>query len=150
MRYPFEMINGSKDFVLEDVWEGVKGEYGGVAYSMRYRPNLTTHPDLASYPKLIRVIWGFASNETNLPTAQDRFQMARFESRLVEAVETDLAALLVAVVTNHHQRIWSLYAHDSQEFSQRLNQIPQETEPYPISVVAKDDAEWAFYKLLVR
>jgi len=73
--------------------------------------------------------------------------MEVFENRLVGALESDLSGLLANVITTNGYREWVLYTKSVDVFSERLHNMPQEKEPYPIQIEADHDPGWTYYDL---
>jgi hypothetical protein len=70
--------------------------------------------------------------------------MGEFEDRLVAATESDAQSVLSLVVTGKNQREYVFHTKSTEEFLQRLTEMPQETEPYPIEIHHTADAEWEY------
>lgn len=130
--------------VSRDIWSLAHGTHEGVPLLVRVRQEFNQSTNVEGYPKLILVKWAFQGDPAGLPSGADQAQMERFENRLVTAVELDLAAVLVAVITTGGVRTWALYGRSVKTFSDRLHAMPQEQAQYPIDVEARDDPRWTF------
>jgi hypothetical protein len=81
-----------------------------------------------------------------MPAADVSQRMPVFEDRLCGAWECDGLAVLTAVLTFDGARQWVFYTADAPACGQRLNGMPQESEPYPIELDVFDDPEWAYLR----
>lgn len=79
-----------------------------------------------------------------MPDKSTSEAMGIFEDRLVSAVESDVCAVLVAVVTTNNTRMWVFHTLSIPAFSERLHYMQQEAAPYPIEIEADSDPEWRF------
>ncbi len=66
-------------------------------------------------------------------------RMYVFERRLIEAFEQDARAAVVAVVTFDGVRQWLIYTRDPEECGPRIGAMPQESKPYPITLLSQRD-----------
>jgi hypothetical protein len=99
------------------------------------------------YPRLLTIAWAFdAEGAGSLPSEDESEAMGTFEDRFCDAVECDALAVLTAVLTFDGARQWVFYTSDTKMCGLRLEAMPQETEPYPIELVAKDDPEWRYLR----
>jgi hypothetical protein len=143
-------MNRSRDqltvgLILErDLWSLGDGVLDGAPFSTRFRQEFAGRPDVSAFPRLVRVAWDFAAGANGAPRAADSKAMEVFENRLTSAPEKDLSAVLVAVITHQGRRTWAFYCSDIQVFAARLQQMPQEREPYPIAIETQNDPEWEF------
>ena len=80
--------------------------------------------------------------EDGFPTKDELEKVHAFEDRLIEAVEHDEFAILSIVLTGNGQREFVFYTVDPQEFINRLTNMPQEEERYPIEIHCNEDPEW--------
>jgi hypothetical protein len=81
-----------------------------------------------------------------MPTQSDSDAMAAFENRLCAALEHDGLAFLAAALTFDGARQWVFYTDDVAECRERLNVMPQETEPYPIELTTAKDSDWQYLR----
>lgn len=133
-----------RSIVEKDTWSLAEGERDRRPFRLRFREGFETPPDLSAFPKLLRVTWTFRGDGSGFPDAADNEAMEVFENRLVPALEHDFAGVLTAVITHDRRRTWAFYVTTVQAFSERLHEMPQEEEPYPIHIEAKDDPAWEF------
>ena len=81
-----------------------------------------------------------------MPSADDTERMAEFEDRFCAAVEHDATAILTAVLTFDGARQWVYYTGDVQECGERLNNMPQSDEPYPLELTTEQDPRWEYLR----
>lgn len=79
-----------------------------------------------------------------MPTPHDSQAMATFEDRLALAWEHDGHAYLAAILTLDGARQWVFYTSEVQECAQRLTDMPQEAEPYPLELTTELDPTWSW------
>ncbi|MDX2220865.1 MAG: DUF695 domain-containing protein [Burkholderiales bacterium] len=128
--------------VKRNLWSVAEGEHKNKPLVIRYRGEFRKKPDLSAYPRLVRVVWSFDANPSGMPSTSTSQQMSVFEDRLVAAVEPSQTSVLVAVITNSGQREWLFYTSDVAKFGQRLTDMPQEKERYPIAISSESDPAW--------
>lgn len=126
------------------MWAIAEGKHNKLPLTIRFRNELQTRPDIVNHPHLIQITWAYDGLESGLPGNLINEQMSIFEDRLTSAVEHDASAVLVAVITNDGEREWSFYSSDVQEFANRLSNMPQAEEKYPIDMTTRNDPEWEF------
>jgi hypothetical protein len=139
-----EMQKTVKSIVAKDVWTVAEGTHNGKPLVIRFRSEFNEKPDVSQYPKRIKVSWSYDGGASGMPSAELSKSMEAFENRLVAAVESDVTAVLTAVITNDNRRIWVYYTSTVPTFGKRLNEMPQESKPYPIAIEASDDPTWRF------
>ena len=81
-----------------------------------------------------------------MPSPDDSEQMAEFENRFCDAVERDATAILTAVLTFDGARQWVFYTGDVQECGERLANMPQRDEPYPLELATEEDPGWQYLR----
>jgi hypothetical protein len=139
--------NKVADALRKDRWTLVEGENDHGPFLLRYRTPVLEPPDTRGYGRILKIIWAYADEGTGaLPGAEDSEQMAEFEDRFCEAVEHDATAILTAVLTFDGARQWVFYTGDVQECGERLNNMPQNDEPYPIELTAEPDPDWRYLR----
>ena len=110
---------------------------------VRMRTNLGTLVGDPALPDLLAVAWqGSIDSEA----------MAAFENRLVEALEGNRLALLVAVITTLDQgtRRWLWYYGDREAVEARLNEALSGDTIFPVRLTTESDPEWESYRSLLR
>ena len=130
--------------IKNDLWTLARGVHGERPLWLRYRSEFIVRPDIREFPKLVRVVWRFEEGPEGVPAAHSPKAMEVFENRLVAALESRLLGVLTASITTGGERTWVLYVRNTQLFSEALHAMPQETDPYPISIQAEDDENWDF------
>jgi len=88
-------------------------------------------------------------DENGFPSSDEAACLETFENRLIAAVEKDESAWLVAVVTGRSEREFVFYLQQPKLFLQRLTDMPQESERYPLEIHSQDDPGWSYYDDLV-
>ena len=141
----------SKTKVIEvlrnDRWTGVKCENDVGPFLLRYRTPVLAPPDTKGYGRVLKIVWPYADENTGaMPSSEDSEQMAAFENRFCEAVEEDATAILTAVLTFDGARQWVFYTSDVQKCGERLNNMPQNDEPYPLELTTELDADWRYLR----
>ena len=97
------------------------------------------------FPSRIHLSWAFQSPTSNgLPSPSDSLQVAQFEDRLIEAVESDNHSILSLVLTGKGQREFSFHTADPQGFVERLSHMPQEEDRYPIEIYCYEYPTWDY------
>jgi hypothetical protein len=135
------------NLIQHDHWCGVEGGSSGGAFLLRFRTPVLGPPDLISYERLLTIVWIYADEGSGeMPTYEDSEQMKQFENRFCNAVEPDALAVLTAVLTLDGARQWVFYTRDIKECSNRLHEMPQNEERYPIELTTKLDPEWNYLR----
>ncbi len=134
------------DILQNDSWAVAEGEENGKPLYIRFRDEFRHKPDVSAFPRLIQIVWKYEADENGLPTTESIPALKGFESRLVEAVQPEGIAVLVAAMTNNGEREWMFYAAGLAAFEKVLNEIQEGEEIYPIDVSSARDPKWtAFY-----
>lgn len=126
-------------------WTLAQGHTGEYPFIVRYRQFAQDFPRDA-YPDRLNVFWSMQQpDENGLPSPEETGRLETFENRLIAAVEKDETAWLVAVVTGRSEREFVFQLQQPQQFLQRLNEMPQEDERYPIEIHHTDDPDWNYF-----
>jgi len=126
-------------------WTLAEGHTGEYPFLVRHRQVAEDFPRDV-YPKRLNVFWAMSRPDVNgLPSPEEGGRLETFENRLVAAVEQDETAWLVAVVTGRSEREFVFQLQEPQQFLQRLNEMPQEDEPYPIEIHLSEDPDWMYF-----
>lgn len=135
-----------REVQLEDRWSVGEGyTAGGLPFVCRWRTPVLGPPDVDGYDRVLKVIWQYSDVDTGgMPTSEDSEAMATFENRLVLAWEYDGHAYLAAILTLDGARQWVFYTSDIQECAQRLTDMPQEAELYPLELTTESDPAWSW------
>ena len=130
-------------------WAGAEGEHEG-------RPLLITFREIPEtfsrrrYPQRLNVFWQLSeADENGLPTDNEIRRIGDFEDRLVNAVEHDEHSILVGVLTCNGKREYILHTADPPGFLERLTNMPQEKDRYPIKIERYDDPDWSYFKAVM-
>jgi hypothetical protein len=138
------VVNDSDDWTVA---EGHTGEY---PFQVRFRTMRADFPR-SDFPKRLNIFWSMSEADDNgYATAAELRKLHTFEDRLVKAVEFDGFSILSVVLTGRSEREFVFYTPDPQEFVQRLTQMPQEEEIYPVEIHANDDEDWEYYENEVK
>ena len=130
-------------------WLGAEGDYDGHALLIRLRQLPEDFPT-SRYPLRLNVTWTMSEpDENGLPGDEEWKGLVEFEDRLVDAVENDEHSILVGILTCNGQREFIFYTADVTGFVERLTDMPQEEERYPITIEAYDDSEWSYYQAVM-
>lgn len=104
-----------------------------------------------SYPERLNIFWRMSKlDEGGAPTSEEMDRAATFENRLVTAVEPDRFAVLSLVLTGGGEREYVFHALDANGFVQRLIDIPQEEDRYPITIYHYHDPDWAYDNSVIK
>ena len=132
-------------FLQNDRWRLIEGNCDDGRFFLRFRIPVLGIPVTTGYFHVLTIVWDYGpGNSGALPTTADSEEMEEFENRFCDAVEHDATALLTAVLTLDGSRQWVFYTSDVQACSERLQNIPQNAEPYPIELNTEEDPEWAY------
>lgn len=127
-----------------DRWTLAQGEFEGHPLLIRYREFVPGHRR-AAFPERLNIFWTMTEPDRHgLTTTAEFDRLSTFENRLVEAVERDGLAVLSVVLTCNGKREFVFHTADVAGFSQRLHDMPQEHDRYPIEIVHARDAMWAY------
>ena len=128
----------------EIAWTVAEEMHDNKPVIIRFRNLNQTFPR-NSYPQRLNIFWTFSMpTELGLPSPDDSSKAQLFEDRLIEAVETEGHAILSMVLTGKGQREFVFHAFNVNEFLQRLTQMLQEKERYPIEINFAEDVEWDY------
>ncbi|HSB28689.1 MAG TPA: DUF695 domain-containing protein [Pyrinomonadaceae bacterium] len=127
-------------------WTGAEGVYGDHPLLMRFREFDEAFPK-ASYPVRLNVLWQMFESDVNGWATDSEFEkLSIFEDRLVEAVEQDNQSILTVVLTYNSTKEFVFHSQDEAVFLDRLINMPQEAERYPITIYKNLDAEWEYFE----
>jgi len=130
---------------FEYPWALAAGEHEGSHLLIRFR-QFPEDFARAQFPERINIFWRMYEPELNgLPTNQESQRLETFENRLVSAVERDGHSILSVVLTCAGRREFVFHTADVAEFVQRLTNMPQEVERYPIDLLRNNDPDWAYF-----
>jgi hypothetical protein len=136
-----------KQLVTErDTWTGAEGENEGTPFILRFRPHLQDFIIANRYHKHLTITWTYESEDDSLmPDDSDMNLMNQVEDSLVEALESDVQAVLAFVYTGQNQKEWHWYSGDLEETGRRHNEALSYFERFPIALTAEDDPDWDEY-----
>ena len=128
------------EILKNDSWSGSHGETETGPYILRWRIPVLMSEDLNKHINCLKVVWPYANkNSGALPNKQDIEEMEVFENRLCNAWEHDGNAILAAVLTFDGARQWVFYTESIDKCGERICQMPQEEDPYPIEMTVEED-----------
>lgn len=129
--------------INDDQWTLVEGESEGTPVIVRFREPLLTVSNKSGYGELLTILWPYAEEDSGaLPNPEDSEAMEEFEERLFTALEHDAHAIIAAVITTDGARQWFVYTDDIEECGERIFNMPQNEEPYPIDMETDEDPQW--------
>ena len=130
-------------------WAGAEAEYENHLLLITFREIPKTFPR-SRYPERLNVFWKMSeADENGLPTEDEFNRIDLFEARLVPAVEDDQHSILVGVLTCNGDREYIFQTGDIPGFMERLTNMPQETERYPITIHKYDDPDWSYFDSVI-
>jgi hypothetical protein len=125
-------------------WSIAEGEHEGMPVITRFR-QFDQAFSRQDYPKRVNIFWKFRSaTDKGLPSSEDSAEAEIFEDRLVDATEPSNHSILSMVLTGKGQREYVFHTSSIEEFLDRLTNMPQEKERYPIELNAADDQSWEY------
>lgn len=131
----------------DDRWSVANGHTQNGPYIIRFRTPVLAPPDTAGYPERLTILWPYAEEGSGaLPSDVDIAALEQFEDRLCAALEHDAHAIVTAVLTFDGARQWVVYTSDFRECAERVGDMPQNADPYPIEMQAYDDPEWTYLR----
>jgi Family of unknown function (DUF695) len=126
-------------------WSIAKGLNEGHVFIMRFRAFEPGFPR-SSFPQRLNIFWTVKSpTGKGLPSPEDSDKLNIFEDRLVDAVEPDSHSILSMVLTGKSRREYVFHTTNPQEFLNRLTDMPQENDRYPIEIILTEDPEWEYF-----
>jgi len=135
------------ELLRNDRWIGVEGTHHIGPFILRYRTPVLTPPHIKGYGHVLKIVWPYADENTGaMPNPEDAEQMVEFENRFCEAVEQDATAILTAVLTFDGARQWVFYTDDIEACGERLSNMPQTDEPYPLELTTEQDPRWEYLR----
>ena len=136
---------------FEDRWFVAEGSYQGKPLIMRARGHLQHLVGHWRYPRRMTVKWTIQNEiAAGLPDEAELERMTRFEERLLEALEHDMQAIAIAVVTCDGAREWIFYTSDLDESQRRINATFADDPVFPIELIYVEDPTWAEYVGIIR
>lgn len=104
----------------------------------------------SAYPHRINVFWKMdETDENGLPTENEFTRLETFEDRLVNAIEPDAQSILVAALSCNGEREFVFYTTDVSGFMERLRNLPQERDRYPITIQRYEEPAWSYFEAVV-
>lgn len=127
-------------------WVGAEAEREMRPLLITFREIPKTFPR-SRYPERLNIFWEMSEpDENGLPTEDEFNRIELFESRLVPAVEDDEHSILVGTVTCNGDREYIFHTADVSGFMERLTNMPQEEERYPITIQKSNDPTWSYFE----
>jgi hypothetical protein len=126
-------------------WTLVRRDHEGLPLLVRFRQFGEELPR-TRLPERLNIMWQMREPDVNgLTTAAEYEQLEAFEAALVAAVERDGHAVLSAVLTTGGQREFVFHTADPAVFLERLTEMPQQAQRYPIEIHRNHDPRWAYF-----
>lgn len=136
---------------FEDRWFVAEGSFQDKPVIMRVRGHLKHLVGHWRYPRRMTVKWTIEHEiAAGLPSGGELERMTGFEERLLDALEDDVQAIAIAVVTFDGAREWIFYTSNLDESLDRINRTFANEPPYPIEVIYVEDPSWAEYVGILR
>ena len=130
-------------------WAGAEAEHETHPLLITFREVPKTFPR-SRYPQRLNIFWEMSEpDENGLPTEDEFNRIGLFEDRLVSAVEDDEHSILVGTLTCNGAREYIFQTTDVPGFMERLANMPQEEERYPITIQKYDDPEWSYFESVI-
>ncbi|MFW5427086.1 MAG: DUF695 domain-containing protein [Methylophagaceae bacterium] len=124
------------------VAEGATDEYD---FQVRFR-RFVEKPPTTEYNQRLNIFWTMKDPlDTGFANKSELDKLHDFENRLIDAVENDEFSIMTMVLTGRGEREFVFYTSDPQKFLERLTNMPQEQEPYPLEIQCNEDPEWEYY-----
>jgi Family of unknown function (DUF695) len=99
------------------------------------------------YPCRLNIVWKMTEADTHgLPTGEEFSRLETFEDRLIDAAEHDEHSILLGVLTGNGEREFIFQTRDVSGFLQRLTNMPQKEDRYPITIYRNDDPDWSYFE----
>jgi len=135
-----------ENVINRDKWRVVERECDSGVTFLRYRYELSANNDYGEYSKAFHVFWDFDKNEQGIPVDTSVLsRMELFENDIINALETDLSGVLVAVLTMNGYRQWLFCIKSEDAFFERLNSIPVNDEPHPLEIERERNNGWDYF-----
>ena len=129
----------------ELAWTIAEGSTEEYQFEVRIR-HFNDKLNTLNYPQRLNIFWNMEETFDNgYPNKEELNKLHTFEDRLIEAVEHDEFAIMSVVLTGNGQREFVFHTSDPQTFIQRLIDMPQEENPYPLEIHNDEDSKWGYY-----
>ena len=126
-------------------WSVAEGHTQEYKFQNRFR-HFPEEINKTSYSTRLNIFWNMEEcYEDGSPTKEELSKLHTFEDRIIEAVESDCFSILSMVITGNGTREFVFHTPDPQEFINRLTNMPQEEDPYPLEIHSNEDEEWEYY-----
>jgi Family of unknown function (DUF695) len=130
-------------------WSLAEDEYEGHVLFIRFRQFPQSFMKWR-YPQRLNIFWKMSDpDENGLPTDEEFERLAIFENRLVDAVESDEPSILLAALTCNGEKEFLFHTSDVAGFLERLTNMPQEIERYPITIQEHVDPNWTYFETVI-
>lgn len=133
------------DVIKNDTWSLAEGEMDDHTMFLRFRTTITKKLNLSAFPKAIHIFWDYKSENNGMPSSILSKNMEEFENRITDALEGDQSGILTVIKTYQGTRQWLFYTTNTENFSDKLHNMPQNKDPYPIEIEAENDEEWEYF-----
>ena len=131
-------------------WICIEFQQDGQPILLRYR-EFPSEFQKDRYPDRLNIFWNLREpTDVGLPFDYELDQQQAFEDRLVEAVENDHHSVLSLIMCGKNQKEYIFHTPQPSEFMRRLNEMPQDEEPYPIEIYHNPDPDWDYVRRVVE
>ena len=125
-------------------WTLAEGHSSNVPFHLRFRDFSTLFPKKL-YPSRINLYWTMQLPSLNgLGSHAEINVMQLFEKTLLHLIEYDKQSILSMVHTQGNRREYVFHSKDHSIFLQRIAQIPQPPEGFPVHIQSFDDEQWLY------
>lgn len=127
-------------------WIIAESHAGHYAFQRRVR-DLNGLIPKTCFPLRMNIFWSISEpDECGYASKSELERLHSFETRLIDAEEANDFSILTAVLTGRSEREFVFYTREKKEFMQRLSQMPQEPDRYPIRINSNDDPTWQYFE----
>ena len=134
-----------QELLQSDNWSIADGETPDGPVVIRFRTPILKGGQTGDFTTLITVAWIYGEEGSGLmPSPEQSETMERFEETLFSVWEKSGLAVLTAVLTFDGARQWVWYAASFDRCIDLLENLPEESEPYPIELDTEEDPQWGY------
>jgi hypothetical protein len=133
------------EVIAENIYFTAQGEQDGKPVIYRSLENVPKGQKESDFPNLINIYWPFALEVNNgMPDSKTNENQIAFEDAIESLDKNDISHLML-VVTGNGRKEWIWYVKDVDSWLNRLNELLQGHEVYPIEIEIDQDPEWSTY-----
>lgn len=133
-------------------WVRSSGTLQGKPISIQHRADWQLAKDVAEYAICVQLAWHAQSvdEHTGFPSLAEQGDILIFSERLQQAIETNENALIVMVLAHDGINQWVIYTRDLEQLKAAIEGIPDQSDSYPIEVVADSDPDWQTFSQIYQ